>query len=108
MSGYNFSKWLNNEYRAANPDKLWSWEASSKAVKKVIMNADKAYKNFLGGKSGFPNFKRRSGLLVSMYLSRNNTGDLKIQRHRGKIPTHGWVRFKKYGYVSLLKAEQLA
>lgn len=99
MSCYDFSKWLNNEYRAANPDKLWIWEVSSKAVKKAIMNADKAYKNFLNGKSGFPNFKRRNGRPVSMYLPRNNAGDLKIQRHRGKIPTLGWVRFKEYGYV---------
>ena len=99
MSGYDFSKWLNNDYRKANPDKLWIWEVSSKAVKKAIMNADTAYKNFLNGKSGFPNFKRRNGRSVSMYLPRNNPGDLKIERHKGKIPTLGWVRFKEYGYV---------
>ena len=99
MTGYDFSKWLNNNYRKANPDKLWIWEVSSKAVKKAIMNADTAYKKFLKGKSGFPNFKRRNGRPVSMYLPRNNPGDLKIERHRGKIPTLGWVRFKEYGYV---------
>ena len=99
MSGYNFSKWLNNEYKKANPDKSWIWEVSSKAVKKSIMNADTAYKNFLKVKSGFPNFKRRNGRPVSMYLPRNNAGDLKIERNRGKIPTLGWVRFKEYGYV---------
>ena len=99
MTGYEFSKWLNNDYRKANPDKLWIWEVSSKAVKKAIMNADTAYKNFLNGRSGFPNFKRRNGRPVSMYLPRNNPGDLKIERHKGKIPTIGWVRFKEYGYV---------
>ena len=99
MTGYDFSKWLNNEYRKANPDKIWIWEVSSKAVKKAIMNADTAYKKFLKGKSGFPNYKRRNGRPVSMYLPRNNAGDLKIERHRGKIPTLGWVRFKEYGYV---------
>ena len=60
MSGYDFSKWLNNEYRKENPDKLWICEVSSKAVKKAIMNADTAYKNYLRGKAGFPNFKRLS------------------------------------------------
>ena len=99
MSGYDFSKWLNNDYRKANPDKLWIWEVSSKAVKKSIMNADTAYKNFLKGRAGFPNFKRRNGRSVSMYLPRNNPGDLKVERNRGKIPTLGWVRFKEYGYV---------
>ena len=99
MSGYEFSKWLNNDYRTANPDKLWIWEVSSKAVKKSIMNADKAYKNFLKGRTGFPNFKRRNGRPVSMYLPRNNAKDLEIQRHKGKLPILGWVRFKEYGYV---------
>ena len=85
MDGYEFSKWLNNEYRQANPDKLWIWKVSSKSVKRAIMNADTAYKNFMKGKSGFPNFKRRSGRPVSMYLPRNNPNDLLVERHRGKI-----------------------
>ena len=61
MSCYDFSKWLNNEYRKANPDKLWICEVSSKAVKKAIMNADTVYRNFLKGCAGFPKFKRRNG-----------------------------------------------
>ena len=99
MTGYDFSKWLNHEYKSGNPDKLWIWEVSSKAVKKAIMNADTAYKNFLKGRAGFPKFKRRNGRPVSMYLPRNNAGDLKTERHRAKIPTLGWVRFKEFGYV---------
>ena len=99
MSGYDFSKWLNNDYRKANPDKSWIWEVSSKAVKKSIMNADTAYIKFLKGKAGFPNFKRRNGKTVSMYLPRNNDGDLKVERHKVKIPILGWVRFKEYGYI---------
>ncbi len=34
-----------------------------------------------------------------MYIPRNNPGDLKVERHKGKIPTLGWVRFKEFGYV---------
>ena len=99
MNGYDFSKWLNHEYKFYNPDKLWIWLVSSKAVKKAIMNADTAYRNFMKGRSGFPKFKRRNGRPVSMYLPRNNAGDLKTERHRAKIPTLGWVRFKEFGYV---------
>ena len=99
MTGYDFSKWLNHEYKSSNSDKLWIWEVSSKAVKKAIMNADTAYKNFMKGRSGFPKFKRRHGRPVSMYLPRNNPADLKTERHRAKIPTLGWVRFKEFGYV---------
>ena len=99
MSGYDFSKWLNHEYKSSNPDKLWIWEVSSKAVKKAVMNADAAYKNFMKGRSGFPKFKRRNDRPVSMYIPRNNAADLKTERHRAKIPTLGWVRFKEFGYV---------
>ena len=35
MSCYEFSKWLNHEYKTANPDKQWIWEVSSKSVKKA-------------------------------------------------------------------------
>ena len=99
MSDYDFSKWLNNNYRKSNPDKLWIWEVSSKAVKKAIMSADTAYKNYLKGRTGFPNFKRRNGRPVSMYLPRNNPKDILIERHKAKIPTLGWIRLKEYGYI---------
>ncbi len=99
MNVYAFSKWLNNGYREANPDKLWIWEVSSKAVKKAIANADNAYKEFMKGRKGFPNFKKRNGRPVSMYLPRNNPNDLTVERHRAKIQTLGWVRFKECGYV---------
>ncbi len=79
--------------------KLWIWEVSSKAVKKAIMNADKAYRNFLKGRTGFPKFKKRNGRPVGMYLPRNSPNDLSVERHRAKIPTLGWVRIKECGYV---------
>ena len=99
MNVYAFSKWLNNDYREANPDKLWIWEVSSKAVKKAIANADNAYKNFMKGCKGFPNFKKRNGKPVSMYLPRNSPTDIKAERHKVKIPALGWVRIKECGYV---------
>ena len=98
MGGYEFSKWFNNEWRAANPDKSWVQDVSSKAVKHSIMNADSAYRKFLAGKAGFPKYKRRYGKPVGVYLPRNGK-DLVVQRHRAKIPTIGWVRFKEFGYV---------
>ena len=98
MNVYEFSKWLNNEYRKANPDKLWIWEVSSKAVKRAIANADTVYKEFMSGRKGFPNFKKRNGRPVSMYLPRNSPTDIQIERHEGKIPTLGWVRFKEYSF----------
>lgn len=48
MSGFTFSKYLNNEYRVTNPDKNWIGDVSSKAVKQSIMDAEQAFKVFKG------------------------------------------------------------
>jgi len=39
LSGYDFSKWLNNVY-VPNNNMLWIKEVSSKAVKKAIINGE--------------------------------------------------------------------
>jgi len=100
MSGMDFSKWLNNEYPPSNPDKAWIKEVSAKAVKQSIMNAERAFKRFFNGLSGFPNFKKKNNSDVKMYFVKN---DAKVvihcERHRIKIPTLGWVRLKEKGYI---------
>ena len=96
MSGYAFGKYLNSEYLPANPDKSWIKEASSKAIKKVIMDADGAYKKFFKHKAGHPRFKKKSNENQTMYFV--NAG-LHVERHRIKIPTIGWVRLKEFGYI---------
>ena len=57
MSGYDFSKWLNNVHTAQTD--FWIKEVSSKAVKQSIMNGDRAFKNFFKGLTKFPTFKKR-------------------------------------------------
>lgn len=44
LSGYDFSKWLNNVY--VKERDAWIKDVSSKAVKQSIMNGDRAFKNF--------------------------------------------------------------
>ena len=101
MSGYDFAKYLNHEYRDGHPEQKWIWEVSSKAVKQSIMNADSAFRRFFKTKKGFPNFKKKHGRPVSMYCPRNSptAKDTEVQRHRIKVPTLGWVRLKEYGYI---------
>jgi len=99
MSGYDFSKWLNNQYIPKNPDKKWIKEVSSKAVKRSIMNGERAFKNFFKKWSKFPRFKKKHKQDVKAYFPKNNSKDLTVQRHRIKIPTLGWVRLKEYGYI---------
>lgn len=97
LSGYDFSKWLNNVY--TKECSQWIKEVSSKAVKQAIMNGDKAFKRFFKGLSGFPRYKKKKNQDVKCYFPKNNKTDWTIERHRVKVPTIGWMRVKEYGYI---------
>lgn len=100
VSGYDFSKWLNNEYLLQNPEFSWIKEVSSKSVSQSIMNAQRAFKNFFSHKSGFPNWKKKSNSDVKMYFVRTDAKKIIArERHRIKIPTLSWVRLKEKGYI---------
>lgn len=99
ITGYDFSKWLNNEFIPNNPEYMWIKEVSSKAVKQSIMNAEKAFKRFFKGLSKFPRFKKKSKQDVKCYFPKNNKTDWEVERHRIKIPTLGYVRLKEKGYI---------
>ena len=93
LSGYDFSKWLNNEYSNQEEYK-WLKESSSKAVKRSIMNGEVAFKRFLRKTSGFPNYKKRSDY-GSFYL----IGAIHVKRHLIQLPTLGKVKLKEKGYI---------
>ena len=99
VSGIDFSKWLNNEYIPNNQDMKWIKEVSSKATKQVIMNGDKAFRDFFKKAKGFPRFKKKKNQDVKAYFPKNNKTDWTIERHRVKIPTLGLVRLKEFGYI---------
>ena len=86
MSAVDFSKWLNNKYIPDNPDKNWIRDASSKAVKQSIRNAEIAFKRFFKGLGGFPNFKKKRNQDVKMYFVKNDAKTvITCERHRIKI-----------------------
>lgn len=62
VSGMEFSKWLNNEFIPNNPDFHWIKEVSSKSVKQSIMDAERAFKNFLRGNQDFLSSRRKQDL----------------------------------------------
>lgn len=96
----DFSKWLNNIFIPNNAEYKWIKEVSSKSVKRSIMNAEKAYKNFFKGKSNFPKFKKKNKSDVKMYFVKTDSKSIiKCERHRIKIPTLGWTRLKEKGYI---------
>ena len=100
ITGFEFSKYINNKYIKDNPDKLWIKDVSSKANKQSIMNAEKAFKRFFKKLSGFPKFKKKSSNKESCYFLKNNKTDFQFYRHKIKIPTLKFVRVKEYGYIN--------
>lgn len=100
VSGYDFSKWINNEFLPTNPGYLWIKDVSSKSVKQSIMNADKAFRRFFKGQSKFPKFKKKGKSDVKMHFVKTDAKTIiPCERHRIKIPTLGWVRLKEKGYI---------
>ncbi|HBF74366.1 MAG TPA: transposase [Lactobacillus sp.] len=100
MNAYEFSKWFNHDYLAANPDDQWIKELYAKSVKQAFIDADTAMKRFFKKLSGYPHwrsFKRGQG---SYYFVKNSQQQIiACERHRIKLPKLGWVRLKEYGYI---------
>ena len=99
LSGYDFSKWLNNVY-ATQEEHKWIKEVSSKAVKQSIMNGDRAFKRFFKKQSSFPMFKKKSDY-GSFYL----IGTIHVKRHLIQLPTLGKVKLKEKGYIPFEKVK---
>ena len=90
ISGYSYSKIINND--PDRPD--WLTMSPSKAIKQAIMNADKAFQNYLKGNRGKPKLKKKTRD-NSFYL----IGVIKVERHRIFLPKLKWVRLKEFGYI---------
>lgn len=65
------------------------------------MNGDKDFWEFFKGLAKFPLLKKKKNQDVKAYFLKNNATDLPVERHRMKIPTIGWVRFKEMGYIPM-------
>ncbi|MBQ1613539.1 MAG: transposase [Selenomonas sp.] len=91
-----FDKYVNHKLKVELP---WINQCGSKARKKVLVNAEQAFKRFFDGVSGFPNFKKKTNQDVKLYFPKNNKGDWTIWRHKLMIPTLKQVRLKEFGYL---------
>ena len=90
LSGYDYSKMLNNDPK--RPE--WLLISPSKAIKQAIMNANKALWDYLKDNKGVPKFKKKTKY-NSFYL----IGTIKVERHRIFLPKLKWVRLKEFGYI---------
>lgn len=93
LSGYDFSKWLNNVHSKKEEFK-WIKDVSTKAVKQAIMNGDTAYRRFFKKISSFPQFKKKSD-----YGSYYCYGTIHVKRHLIQLPKLGKVKLKEQGYI---------
>lgn len=98
MTANGFDKYVNNKLKI---QEQYSWinKCGSKARKKILLNAECAFRNFFAGNTAFPKFKKKNDEDVKLYFPKNNTGDWIVERHRIKIPTLKYVRLKEYGYL---------
>lgn len=102
MSDFTFGVWLNNKFLLEYPEYKWVKEVSSKAVKKIASNANKAFTNFFRKNAKFPRYKKRDKNDCSYYFVRSDKNTLiKHERHRIKIPCLGWCKIREYGYLPL-------
>jgi len=93
VSAKDFNKHLNHFHCiVADP---WIKDVSTKAVSKVVTNAEIAFKRFFNKQSGFPKYKKKSRQDQSFYMVQS----VHIERHRVKLPTLGWVKLKEFGYI---------
>lgn len=90
ISGYDFSKQLNHDPNTP----IWLKIVSSQAIKRAIMNGEKAFKKYLKGLTGKPQFKKKSK--DNRFYSVNR---IKVERHRIRVPKIGWLRLKEFGYI---------
>ena len=98
MTANDFDKYVNNKLKTKS-EYAWINKCGSKARKKILMNAEAAFKNFFAGNTAFPVFKRKTDEDIKLYFPKNNSTDWLIERHRIKIPTLKYVRLKEYGYL---------
>jgi len=98
ISANDFDKYINNEVKVLE-EYSWINLCGSKARKKVICNAEMAYKRFFKGQSKFPKFKKKKNQNVKIYFPKNNKTDWTIERHKVKIPSLGFFRLKEKGYI---------
>ena len=96
MTAFDFDKYVNHKLKTEMP---WIGECGAKARKKILVDAEQAYKRFFAGISGFPSFKKKANQDVKLYFPRNSKGDWKICRHKLMIPTLKQVRLKECGYL---------
>lgn len=84
----------------------WMYEASKAAPQEALRDLDRAFRNFLSGRTRYPRFKSRSRKIGSFRL----TGTIKVDHRVIQLPRIGRVRFQpgERGYLPWGKHAQVS
>ncbi len=84
----------------------WMYAASKAAPQEALRDLDKAFKNFLSGRSRYPRFKSRSRGIGGFRL----TGQIKSDHRKIQLPRIGRVKLQpgEYGYLPWGKHPQVS
>ena len=96
VTAYTFDKYVNH---VVKKELAWIDTCGAKARKKAMCNAERAFKNFMQGKTNRPKFKKKRQQKVKAYFPKNTKGDWTIWRHKVQVPTIGVVQIKEKGYL---------
>ena len=96
VTAFTFDKYVNHVVKKELP---WIDECGAKARKQALCNAERAFKNFMQGKTNRPRFKKKRQQKVKAYFPKNNKGDWTIWRHKLQVPTIGIIKLKEKGYL---------
>ena len=98
ITAYTFDKYINHVVKKKLP---WIDECGAKARKKALMNAERAFKNYMSGKANRPKFKKKREQKVKAYFPKNAKGDWTIWRHKVQVPTIGIIKIKEKNYLPI-------
>ena len=98
VTTFNFDKYVNH---VVNKELAWIDDCGAKARKQALMNAERAFKNYMSGKMNRPKFKKKRQQKVKAYFPKNTKGDWTIWRHKVQVPTIGIVKLKEKGYLPI-------
>ncbi|MBR4903704.1 MAG: transposase [Selenomonadaceae bacterium] len=96
VTAYTFDKYVNHVVKKELP---WIDKCGAKARKQAMTNAERAFKNYMQGKTNRPKFKKKRQQKVKAYFPKNAKGDWTIWRHKIQVPTIGIVKLKEKGYL---------
>ena len=84
VTGYTFDKYVNH---VVKKELRWIDECGAKARKQALMNAERAFKNFMEGKTNRPRFKKKRQQKVKAYFPKNAKGEINALSVAGDLFT---------------------